>query len=208
MLLHYMDISFDFRARTPLINLCPQQLLITHLNPYFENPHTQTCTFTPSGSRLQHRLACEWLEYLHCVGTQVAGQQEYVSSTRPGVYFTSVTHTHSLWHSHIHCLSNPHAILLPLECQLIRLCNTLKDSLKSNALSLSLPLLLLTCFTASRHLTVSFHSSAVFLCQSCRYPSAVSLRISLLNSFYCSSWLSVQLLFYPTFSVNTATMEV
>lgn len=54
-----------------------------------------------------------------------------------GTHHICHTHSLSLWHSHIHFLSKPPAILLPLECQIIRLCNLLKASLKSNALSFS-----------------------------------------------------------------------
>lgn len=35
-------------------------------------------------SRLQLRLTCEWLEYLHCGGPQVVGQRECTSNTSPG----------------------------------------------------------------------------------------------------------------------------
>lgn len=104
----------------------------THIQP--QKLHLQR-THTLPGSRLQLRLACEWLEYLHCGGPQVVGQRERTSNTSPGDAH-HISPSVSPPHAHTPSLSNPYAILPAPKCHLIRLCDTLRASLKSIAVSL------------------------------------------------------------------------
>lgn len=103
----------------------------THSATKIAHAHAHTLP----GSRLQLRLACEWLEYLHCGGPQVVGQRECTSNTSPGDAH-HISPSVAPPHAHAPSLSNPYAILQAPKCHLIRLCDTLRASLNSIAVSL------------------------------------------------------------------------
>lgn len=94
-------------------------------------------------------------------------------------------------HAHTPSLSNPYAILPAPKCYLIRLCDTLRASLNSIAVSLCPSLFISSVSPALRRHTVQFHSALLFSVSASVFPSCLFFFTFKLLFFFLSVYFSV-----------------